>query len=286
MASLKDLKNRIGSVKKTEQITSAMRMVAAAKLRRAQSDIIAARPYAIKTNEVLISLVTRTNPDMHPLLRVREPRKCVLVVMASDRGLCGSFNQNVFRKADAFIKQNRDKYEELSLVLVGKRSGDYFKRKKVKIRKSIVIGNPSYELASEIGDDLINGYINEEFDELFIIFNEFKSAMSQILHEDRILPVEQIESDDEMSKVEYPCEPSEDVLLDALIPMSLTIFIYRALLESAASEHGARMTAMESASGNAADMIDKLSIKYNRARQAAITTELMEVVSGAEALKG
>ena len=206
--------------------------------------------------------------------------------MASDRGLCGSFNQNVFRKADAFIKQNRDKYEELSLVLVGKRSGDYFKRKKVKIRKSIVIGNPSYELASEIGDDLINGYINEEFDELFIIFNEFKSAMSQILHEDRILPVEQIESDDEMSKVEYLCEPSEDVLLDALIPMSLKIFIYRALLESAASEHGARMTAMESASGNAADMIDKLSIKYNRARQAAITTELMEVVSGAEALKG
>ena len=286
MASLKDLKNRIGSVKKTEQITSAMRMVAAAKLRRAQSDIIAARPYAIKTNEVLISLVTRTNPDMHPLLRVREPKKCVLVVVASDRGLCGSFNQNVFRRADAFIKENKGKYEELSLVLVGKRSRDFFKRKQVKIRKSIVIGNPSYELASEIGDDLIDGYINGEFDELYIIFNEFKSAMTQILHEDRVLPVERIESDDEMVKVEYLCEPTEDVLLDALLPMSLKIFFYRALLESAASEHGARMTAMESASGNAADMIDKLSIKYNRARQAAITTELMEVVSGAEALKG
>ncbi len=286
MASLKDLKNRIGSVKKTEQITSAMRMVAAAKLRRAQSDIIAARPYAIKTNEVLISLVTRTNPDMHPLLRVREPKKCVLVVVASDRGLCGSFNQNVFRKADAFIKENKGKYEELSLVLVGKRSRDFFKRKQVKIRKSIVIGNPSYELASEIGDDLIDGYINGEFDELYIIFNEFKSAMTQILHEDRVLPVERIESDDEMVKVEYLCEPTEDVLLDALLPMSLKIFFYRALLESAASEHGARMTAMESASGNAGDMIEKLSIKYNRARQAAITTELMEVVSGAEALKG
>ncbi|HNU75859.1 MAG: ATP synthase gamma chain [Deltaproteobacteria bacterium ADurb.BinA179] len=286
MASLKDLKNRIGSVKKTEQITSAMRMVAAAKLRRAQSDIIAARPYAIKTNEVLISLVTRTNPDMHPLLRVREPKKCVLVVVASDRGLCGSFNQNVFRKADAFIKENKGKYEELSLVLVGKRSRDFFKRKQVKVRKSIVIGNPSYELASEIGDDLIDGYINGEFDELYIIFNEFKSAMTQILHEDRVLPVERIESDDEMVKVEYLCEPTEDVLLDALLPMSLKIFFYRALLESAASEHGARMTAMESASGNAGDMIEKLSIKYNRARQAAITTELMEVVSGAEALKG
>ncbi|HNR52446.1 MAG: ATP synthase F1 subunit gamma [Bacteriovoracaceae bacterium] len=286
MASLKDLKNRIGSVKKTEQITSAMRMVAAAKLRRAQSDIIAARPYAIKTNEVLISLVTRTNPDMHPLLRVREPKKCVLVVVASDRGLCGSFNQNVFRRADAFIKENKGKYEELSLVLVGKRSRDFFKRKQVKIRKSIVIGNPSYELASEIGDDLIDGYINGEFDELYIIFNEFKSAMTQILHEDRVLPVERIESDDEMVKVEYLCEPTEDVLLDALLPMSLKIFFYRALLESAASEHGARMTAMESASGNAGDMIEKLSIKYNRARQAAITTELMEVVSGAEALKG
>jgi len=286
MASLKDLKNRIGSVKKTEQITSAMRMVAAAKLRRAQSDIIAARPYAIKTNEVLISLVTRTNPDMHPLLRVREPKKCVLVVVASDRGLCGSFNQNVFRRADAFIKENKGKYEELSLVLVGKRSRDFFKRKQVKIRKSIVIGNPSYELASEIGDDLIDGYINGEFDELYIIFNEFKSAMTQILHEDRVLPVERIESDDEMVKVEYLCEPTEDVLLDALLPMSLKIFFYRALLESAASEHGARMTARESASGNAGDMIEKLSIKYNRARQAAITTELMEVVSGAEALKG
>ena len=286
MASLKDLKNRIISVQKTEQITSAMRMVAAAKLRRAQSDIIAARPYAIKTNEVLISLVTRTNPDMHPLLRVREPKKGVLVVVASDRGLCGSFNQNVFRRAETFITQNKDRYEELSLVLIGKRSVDFFKRKGIPIRKSLAIGSPTFELASEIGNDLIDGYINEEYDELTIIFNEFKSAMTQILHEDVILPVERMESDDEMLNVEYLYEPSEDVLLDTLLPMSLKIFFYRALLESAASEHGARMTAMESASGNAGEMIDKLSIKYNRARQAAITTELMEVVGGAEALKG
>ena len=286
MASLKDLKNRITSVQKTEQITSAMRMVAAAKLRRAQSDIIAARPYAIKTNEVLISLVTRTNPDMHPLLRVREPKRGVLVVIASDRGLCGSFNQNVFRKAESFIKENQGRYEELSLVLIGKRSQDFFKRKNIPIRKSIPIESASYELASEIGNDLIEGYIKEEYDELTIIFNEFKSAMTQILHEDVVLPVERIESDDEMINVEYLYEPSEDVLLDALLPMSLKIFFYRALLESAASEHGARMTAMESASGNAGEMIEKLSIKYNRARQAAITTELMEVVGGAEALKG
>ena len=286
MPNLKDLKNRIGSVKKTEQITSAMRMVAAAKLRRAQNDIIAARPYAIKTNEVLISLVTRTNPDMHPLLRVREPKRAVVVVIASDRGLCGSFNQNVFRKTEAFIKANKDKYEELSLVLVGKRARDFFKRKPVKVRKSVVIGIPSYDLASEIGDDLIEGYIKEEFDELIVIFNEFKSAMTQILHEDRVLPVERMEVEDEANNVEYLYEPSEDVLLDALIPMSFKMFFYRAILESAASEHGARMTAMESASGNAADMIGRLSIKYNRARQAAITTELMEVVGGAEALKG
>ncbi len=286
MPNLKDLKNRIGSVKKTEQITSAMRMVAAAKLRRAQNDIIAARPYAIKTNEVLISLVTRTNPEMHPLLRVREPKKCVLVVIASDRGLCGSFNQNVFRRAEAFIKANKDKYEELSLVLVGKRARDYFKRKPVKVRKNVVIGVPSYDLASEIGNDLIEGYIKEEFDELIVIFNEFKSAMTQILHEDRVLPVERMDVEDEANNVEYLYEPSEDVLLDALLPMSFKMFFYRAILESAASEHGARMTAMESASGNAADMIGRLSIKYNRARQAAITTELMEVVGGAEALKG
>ena len=286
MASLKDLKNRITSVQKTEQITKAMRMVAAAKLRRAQSDIIAARPYAIKTNEVLVSLVSRTNPEMHPLLRVREPKKAVLMVIASDRGLCGSFNQNVFRKAEQFIRDNAAKYEELSLVLVGKRCMDFFKRKNIPIRKSLVIGNATYELAAEIGEDLIQGYINEEFDELFIIFNEFKSAMTQILHEDQVLPVERMESEDEMVHVEYLYEPDEVTLLETLLPMSMKIFFYRALLESAASEHGARMTAMESASSNAADMIEKLTIKYNRTRQASITTELMEVVGGAEALKG
>jgi len=286
MASLKDIKNRINSVQKTEQITSAMRMVAAAKLRRAQSDIIAARPYAIKTNEVLTSLVTRTNPDMHPLLRVREPKKGILIVMASDRGLCGAFNQNVFRSAEAFIRQNRSRYEDLSLVLVGRRAGDFFRRKNIPIRKSITIGNASYELAAEIGDDLISGYINEEYDELCIIFNEFKTAMTQILHIDKILPVEPIDAEEEMNTVEYLYEPSEELLLDELLPLSLKIFFYRALLESAASEHGARMTAMENASVNANEMIDKLKIKYNRVRQASITTELMEVVGGAEALKG
>lgn len=286
MPNLKDLKKRINSVKKTEQITKAMRMVAAAKLRRAQTDIVAARPYAIKMSEVLVSLVSRTNPDMHPLLRVREPKKGVLVVIASDRGLCGAFNQNVFRKAEAFFRENKGRYEELSIVLVGKKTMDFYKRKKVNIRKSYVIGQPSFELASEICDDLINGYINQEYDELTIIFNEFKSAMTQILHVDRILPVEPMEADEEGTNVEYLYEPSEDVLLESLIPMSLKVFFYRALLESAASEHGARMTAMESASGNAGEMINKLSIKYNRMRQAAITTELMEVVGGAEALKG
>lgn len=169
---------------------------------------------------------------------------------------------------------------------MGKRARDYYKRKPVKVRNALVIGVPSYDLAAEIGEDLIQGYIKEEFDELVVIFNEFKSAMTQILHEDRVLPVERMEVEDEMNNVEYLYEPSEDVLLDALIPMSFKMFFYRAILESAASEHGARMTAMESASGNAADMIGRLSIKYNRARQAAITTELMEVVSGAEALKG
>ncbi|HQI82894.1 MAG TPA: ATP synthase F1 subunit gamma [Deltaproteobacteria bacterium] len=286
MPSLKDLRKRINSVKKTRQITSAMRMVAAAKLRRAQTDIIAARPYAIKTSEVLVSLVTRTNPDMHPLLRVREPKRAVLVVIASDRGLCGSFNQNLFRRADTFIKANKDKYEELSLVLIGKRAGDYYKRRDVKKRATYVIGKPSYELASEICDDLIKGYVNAEYDELTIFFNEFRSAMTQIMHEDRVLPVEPMEVEDDMMNVEYLYEPSEDVLLEALLPLSLKIFMYRALLESAASEHGARMTAMESASKNAGEVIGKLNIKYNRARQAAITTELMEVVGGAEALKG
>ncbi|MEN6476312.1 MAG: ATP synthase F1 subunit gamma [Syntrophaceae bacterium] len=286
MPNLKDLKNRINSVRKTEQITKAMRMVAAAKLRRAQTDIIAARPYAIKMSEVLVSLVSRTNPDMHPILRVREPKRGVLVVVASDRGLCGAFNQNVFRKAETFIRENKGRYEELSLVLIGKKSLDFYKRKKVNIRKSYVIGVPTFELSSEICEDLIGGYVNQEYDELTIIFNEFKSAMTQILHVNRVLPVEPMEAEEDDSNIEYLYEPSEDVLLEALLPMSLKMFFYRALLESAASEHGARMTAMESASGNAGEMISKLNIKYNRLRQASITTELMEVVGGAEALKG
>lgn len=285
MPNLKDLKNRINSVKKTEQITKAMRMVAAAKLRRAQTDIITARPYAIKMNEVLVSLVSRITPDAHPLLKVREPKKGVVVVVASDRGLCGAFNQNVFRKAEAYTKQNKNRLEQISLVLIGKKSLDFYKRKNVDIRKSYIIGKPSFSLASEICEDLINGYIKSEYDELTIIFNEFKSAMTQILHVDQILPIEPIEAD-ENSRLEYIFEPSEDLLLETLLPMSLKVFFYRALLESAASEHGARMTAMESASGNASEVIGKLTIKYNRQRQAAITTELVEVVGGAEALKG
>jgi F-type H+-transporting ATPase subunit gamma len=285
MPNLKDLKNRINSVKKTEQITKAMRMVAAAKLRRAQTDIITARPYAIKMNEVLVSLVSRLTPDAHPLLKVREPKKGVVVVVASDRGLCGAFNQNVFRKAEAFIKENKNRLDQITLVLIGKKSIDFYKRKNVNIRKSYVIGKPDFNLAAEICEDLITGYVNSEYDELTIIFNEFKSAMTQILHMDKVLPIEPIEAD-ENSRLEYIFEPSEDLLLETLLPMSLKVFFYRALLESAASEHGARMTAMESASGNASDVISKLTIKYNRLRQASITTELVEVVGGAEALKG
>ena len=285
MPNLKDLKNRINSVKKTEQITKAMRMVAAAKLRRAQTDIITARPYAIKMNEVLVSLVSRLSPDAHPLLKVREPKKGVVVVVASDRGLCGAFNQNVFRKAEAYVKENKNRLDQISLVLIGKKSLDFYKRKNADIRKSYIIGKPSFSLASEICEDLINGYIKSEYDELTIIFNEFKSAMTQILHVDQVLPIEPIEAD-ENARLEYIFEPSEDLLLETLLPMSLKVFFYRALLESAASEHGARMTAMESASGNASEVIGKLTIKYNRQRQAAITTELVEVVGGAEALKG
>jgi len=286
MPSLKELKKRIDSVEKTEQITKAMRMVAAAKLRRAQNSIIAARPYAIKMNEVLLSLVTRADPEMHPLLKVREPRRGVVVAVASDRGLCGAFNQNVFRSTERFVKENSSRYEEISLVLVGRRSVDYFKNKGIKIRRSDVIGTPTYELASTIADNIIGGYEAEEFDELTIIFNEFRSAMRQVLHVDKILPIEPVEADDEMLRVDYLYEPSEDLVLNTLLPLSLKVFFYRVLLESNASEHGARMTAMENASRNASEMIDKLTLKYNRQRQSAITTELMEVVGGAEALKG
>jgi len=285
MGNLRDIQRRIDSVKNTEQITKAMKMVAASRLRRAQEAILSARPYAHKMLEVLSSLSLRTNPSAHPMLVTREPKKVDLLVVTSDRGLCGAFNSNIIRQADKFMAEHPD--WEFSLHLVGRKAADYYKRRDVNIRKISlnILADVSMPHASAVGGDLVESYLGEEFDQVFIVYNEFKSAIQQTVIVEQLLPIKPMDITEDYFPVEYSFEPSEDAILAELLPRHINVQVFRVFLESVASEHGARMTAMESASKNAGEMIDKLTLIYNRTRQAAITTELIEVVSGAEALK-
>jgi len=285
MSTLRDIKRRITSVKNTEQITKAMKMVAASRLRRAQEAIQASRPYAHKMLEVLSSLALRTNPQAHPLLATREPKKVDLLVVTSDRGLCGAFNSNIIRRAEAFIREHPD--WEFTLHLVGRKANDYFKRRDYEIRKVSlnILSDIAFSHAVAIGNDVVENYLGEEFDQVYMVYNEFKSAMQQTVIVEQLLPIKPMDIAEDVNTVEYSFEPSEEVLLEELLPRHINTQVYRVFLESVASEHGARMTAMEAASKNAEEMIDKLTILYNRTRQAAITTELIEVVSGKEAMK-
>jgi F-type H+-transporting ATPase subunit gamma len=285
MSTLRDIKRRIQSVKNTQQITKAMKMVAASRLRRAQDSILASRPYALKMLEVLSSLALRTSQEVHPLLQVREPVKVKLMVVTSDRGLCGAFNANIIRRAEAFMQENPE--WEFTLHVIGKKANDYFKRRDVNIRKVSlnVLSDTSFPHAIALGEDLVAGYLEEDYDQVFMVYNEFKSAIQQKVIVEQLLPIKPMDIAEDYFPVEYTFEPSEDVLLEELLPRHINIQIYRVMLESAASEHGARMTAMEAATSNATEMIDKLTLLYNRSRQAAITSELIEVVSGKEAMK-
>ena len=285
MSNLKDIRRRIQSVKSTEQITKAMKMVAASRLRRAQENIIASRPYALKMLEVLSSLALRTNPEAHPLLVTREPKKVDMIVVTSDRGLCGAFNSNILRKAEQFMAEHPD--WGFSLHLVGRKAVEYFKRREVNTRKVSlnILADVSFPHAIAIGNDVVQSYLEEEFDQVFTVYNEFKSAIQQRVIVEQLLPIKPMDISEDDFAVEYLYEPSEDMILEQLLPRHINFQVYRVLLESVASEHGARMTAMDAASKNAGEMIDKLTLLYNRSRQAAITKELMEVVSGAEAIK-
>ena len=285
MSTLRDIKRRISSVKNTQQITNAMKMVAASKLRRAQDAIIESRPYAHKMLEVLSSLALRTNPQAHPLLMTREPKKVDLLVVTSDRGLCGAFNSNIIRRAERFMAEHPD--WEFTLHLVGRKASDYFKRREANIRKVSlnILSDVSFPHAVATGNDMVENYLGEEFDQVFMVYNEFKSALQQTVVVEQLLPIKPMDITEEISAVEYIYEPSEEVLLKELLPRHINIQVYRVFLESVASEHGARMTAMDAATRNAEEMIDNLTLVYNRTRQAAITTELIEVVSGKEAMK-
>lgn len=288
MASLKSIKKRIVSVKNTRQITKAMKMVSAAKLRRAQENVVAARPYAQKLAEVMQSLAANLDGGQHPLLEKRDAKKLLLIVVTSDRGLCGGFNANICKAAERFIKENQGGFEQVSLMTVGRKGYEALKNRQT-IAKNYpnVLAKPSYQTAATIAQDVIDGYMAEEYDQVVVLYNAFKTVMSQDITFQQLLPAEQnAEAVTDENAVEYIYEPSVESLLSDILPKNIEVQIFKAMLESVAAEHGARMTAMDSASKNANEMIGKLTLQYNRARQAAITTELMEIISGAESIKG
>jgi len=289
MSGLKAIKNRIGSVKNTRKITRAMKMVAAARLRKSQDRITALRPYAIKTMELLSSVAAKVDEgeDIHPLLARREENKVLLVVMTSDRGLAGAFNASINKAAYRLWKRFEDEGKEVELATVGRKGNEFFRRRSANIVHNFsgVLDNLNAQTAGEVGRYVIDRYINEEIDSAYLIYNEFISPMTQIVRAEPVLPVKLAEVGAEAGG-DLIFEPDRDGLLRRLLPMYVETQAYRALLESVASEHGARMTAMDNATRNASEMIDKLTLQYNRARQAAITKELMEIIGGAEALKG
>jgi F-type H+-transporting ATPase subunit gamma len=290
MANLRAIRKRISSVKSTQQITRAMKMVSAAKLRRAQEAIVAARPYAKKMREVVQAVASRVDSSAHPVLAPREGKKLALLVITSDRGLCGSFNAGLTRQAYRFITEQRAKYEEITVFVVGRKGRDFFRRRELPIRKEYlgVLGTISRSHAEAIAKDLVDGFLAGDFDEVQVVFNEFRSAISQVTRFETLFPLslEKREEEPARADIDYLYEPGRKEILSSLLPRYVETQIFRVLLESVAGEHGARMTAMDSATNNSVDMIARLTLQMNRARQAAITTELTEIVSGAEALKG
>src|SRR3954467_14088696 len=298
MASLRDIRKRIKSVKNTRQITKAMKMVAAAKLRRAQDAIIAARPYSNMLDELIRELAARSEGLAHPLLQPRDAKKVELVVLTSDRGLAGGFNSNVIRRASRFLFENKGRYERIQLSTIGRKGNDFFKKQPgVNLRRDYagMYSRVSYREAANLAQELSQSVLKGEVDAVFLVYNEFISAISQRVTLTQMLPLQSLAAPEPAkdekaaaaaaAMVDFKYEPDRQGVLDRLVPQALAIKIYRALLESVASEHGARMSAMENATNNASDMIGKLTLLYNRSRQAVITKELMEIVSGAEALK-
>jgi F-type H+-transporting ATPase subunit gamma len=286
MATLHEIKRRISSVKNTQKITRAMKMVAASKLKRAQEAITVARPYAHRMRELINNLALRADLDAHPLLtQGTKSGKIGVIVVASDRGLCGAFNSSIVNTTLKRIKEDfPDKTVELTLV--GKKNVELLKRRHDTFGESYTdLDNDAIlKTASTIIEKAAQSFINGEIEELYCLYNEFKSAISQDVILEKVLPFEPTKIAEGERTTDYLYEPSEEILFDALLHRHMRTQMHRVLSESAASEHGARMTAMEAATTNAGDMIDRLTLEYNRARQTAITTELIEVVSGAESV--
>jgi len=280
MATLRDIRRRINSVKSTQQITKAMKMVSAAKLRRAQEGMFAARPYARKMAEVLNSMASRA-PAAHPLLEERGNAKILAVVVTGDKGLCGAFNANILRTVQGFLREHAAR--EVSLDVVGRKARDFFRRRHVKIHAEHVgiFQALRYTTAQTIAQEVIRAFIAREADEVWVVYNEFKSVIQQRIVAKRLLPVERATIDPREAALDYIYEPGPHAIFQEILPKYVEVEVWQALLESAAAEHGARMAAMDSATNNASDMIERLTLYMNKVRQAAITKEIIEVVSGA-----
>lgn len=291
MPSLKDIQRKIGGVKKTKQITKAMNMVASAKLRKAQQRIEQFRPYADKFYEMLTDLGGRTDASAHPLLEVREEiKKVVIVLITADRGLCGSFNVNLISKARKLAAEKEAAGKEVEIVCVGKKGRDVMRKQSWPIRADHVnvMNTFDFTLGAELGTSLMNGYLNHEFDEVIIVFGQFISFAKQEVASLRVLPIASEAAEVEEAQgpaSEYIYEPSVEGILAELLPRFVNVQIYRGLLDTNASEHAARMRAMDNATKNCDELSKSLTLVYNKARQSAITKELMDIVGGAEALK-
>lgn len=284
MAKTRDIKRRIRSIRSTMQVTRAMKMVSAAKLRRNQERIVQARPYAARLMDVLRSLASRANPEAHPLLRRSPENQVDLVVITADRGLCGAFNTNICKRAAAEIAERTGTLP--AVTTVGKKGRDYFRRRIRSIRREVTdLGRTvEYTTAAGLAQELMGRFTAGETDAVYVVYSEFKSVVQQRAAAERILPVEPLELAPKEVAEDYIYEPEAAELFAALLPRHVEFQVFRCLLESAAAEQAARMTAMDAASNNASELIDSLTLHMNRVRQASITTEIIEVVSGAQAL--
>lgn len=293
MANLKEVRNRITSVQSTQQITKAMKMVSAAKLKRATNAILALRPYATQLKDILGNLSSSLEGGSSPFVVEREPNKILIVVVSSNRGLAGAFNMNVIKAANQLIAEkysNQMHKGNVSIISIGKKSQDFFEKRKFNVigNNNEVFSDLSFENVSKISTSIMESFEKGEFDRVEIVYNRFKNAAVQIITTEQLLPLTKSEVEESTSgnTVDYILEPSKEEIVTQLIPKSIKTQLYKAVLDSHASEHGARMTAMDKATDNAGELLKALKLSYNQARQAAITTELTEIVSGAAALNG
>ncbi|WP_407426445.1 ATP synthase F1 subunit gamma [Arcticibacter sp.] len=293
MANLKEVRNRIASVSSTQQITKAMKMVSAAKLKRATNAIVQMRPYATKLKDILSNLSASLENSNSPFIQEREPVRVLIVVVSSNRGLAGAFNANAIKTANVLIAE---KYAEqfrngnVSILAIGKKGQDFYERRKYKTigNHSELFADLSFANVSTVTQSIMDGFVNGDYDRVEVVYNQFKNAAMQILTAEQLLPLPKPAPSPDKgpvgSKVDYILEPVQEEIVSSLIPKSIKIQLYKAVLDSHASEHGARMTAMDKATDNAGELLRSLKLSYNQARQAAITTELTEIVSGAAAL--